>query len=323
MGVLNFFKIKIFNKKSEFNEKNIAEAGMPVTLKDLKGMRICNDASLMIYQSILALESVQSLTDTSGNTTVHINVIFNKIIQQAEAGIDQFWIFDSPILNEMKIREYERRKERREKAAENDKNGKVAYKLTEKHVKDIQQLLTLMGIMYATAPPGVEAEQYGAKLTSGIPENRFCQYMLSGDSDVLFFGGNLLRISQATTATGKSKKTIYQKFDLSDLLKELGITYDEFLKVGVVMGTDFNEKADKIGPATVMKKYNTAYITPAMQAAINYFKSDISEKIGEAEIIDGKYDRNALLEFLTSRNFNKERSEKRLDAFEKAIGVKS
>lgn len=326
MGILQFFKIKIINKDSQFDGKVISQIGEVVPLKKFKGVRLCNDASLMIYQSILALESVQSLTDSEGNTTVHINTILNKIIQQAQAGIKQLWIFDSPIPNPMKEKEMHRRQERKAKVAKSDASKevkeKVEYRLNKQHVEDIQFLLFNLGIMYITSPPGVEAEQYGAYLTKGPVDERFCQYMISGDSDVLFFGGNLLRITSEKSATGKSKKTVYQTFDLDEVLNETNLTYDEFLKMGVVMGSDWNEKSPSIGPATVMKKYKNAYITPAMETAIEYYKSDISGKIGEAEIIEGAYNHDKIMEFLVSKKFNQERVEKRLEDYEKTLKTK-
>lgn len=314
MGVKQFFKIKITNKASDFIGQTISQIGEKVNLKNFKGKRLCNDASLMIYQSILALESIKSLTDGDGNTTVHINTIFNKIIQQAQAGIVQIWIFDSPIPNEFKKREYVKRKERREK----NSSEKVDYSLNKIHVEEIQSLLEYMGIMYIVSPTGIEAEQYGAYLTRGPIEDRFCQYMITGDSDVLFFGGNLLRISSEKTNTGKSKKTIYQTFDIDELLNETGLSYDEFLRMGVLMGTDFCDKMPGIGPATVIKKVNTQ-LSPAMENTIKYFKSDIADKIENAKIVENKYNREKLVEFLSSRKFNKDRVEKRLNDYEKTF----
>ena len=314
MGVKNFFKIKFIKDETEYT---IDELGEEVNLKKFNNEKICIDASLILYQSILSAERINSLTDAEGETTVHINTIFNKIIQLKQAGIIQIWIFDSPIPNEIKKRELEKRKERRENATDE----KTKYKLNKKHIEEIQYLLTNLGIMYIISPPGVEAEQYGSYLTKGNINERFCKYMITGDSDVLFFGGNLLRIISTKTAKGKSKKTIYKAYELDDILNDIDITIDQFLKIGVIMGTDFNDKAPGIGPATVIKKVkkDIAHITPAMENAINYYKSDISEKISndDTQIVNGIYDRIKIIEFLVSKKFNKERVESRLDDFEK------
>lgn len=198
MGVDNFFKITF---KQDGESRVIGELGRKVALKRFKKQRICIDASGMIYNAILAMEYLHSLTDKSGRITAHINTIFNKIIQLDNEEIEQIWIFDSPEPNELKRHALERRAARRAKA-EADGNQKTAYRLNKEHVEDIQNLLRYMGKMYITAPPGIEAEQYGAFMTKGSKDTRFCQYMISADSDVLCFGGNLLRVSTEKVGHG-------------------------------------------------------------------------------------------------------------------------
>lgn len=330
MGVHDFFKIKIHNKKSEFENLVIGEVGEKVKLEKYKNKRLCNDASLQIYQSILSLEHMKVLTDAQGNTTAHINIIFSKILQQAKAGIIQIWIFDSPNLNEMKKKELQKRQERREKAdqkvvnneQEKNQQEKIKYKLNKQHVEDIQFLLKNLGVMYIVAPNGVEAEQYGAFLTKGSETERFCDYMISSDSDVLMFGGNLLRMTAQKTKTGKTKTTIYQEYNLNDVLLELGLTYNELLQVAVLMGTDWNEKAPGIGAATVLKRFKDVYINSAMQNSIDYFKSDISDKVGEANIVNGEYNKENIINFLVEKNFNKDRVEEMLNKYKLYIGKK-
>lgn len=310
MGIKQFFNIKIFNKKSAFNNLTINDLGTQVSLRNFKGKRLCNDASILIYQSILSQE-FNNLTDSHGKTTVHINTILNKVIQQQEAGIEQIWIFDSPIPNPMKKRENEKRKERKDKLT---KNNETVYTLTKEHVEEIQKLLSLLGVMYIIAPPGIEAECYGSHLCKGPKSERFCEYMISSDSDILFFGGNLLKISSQKSATGKTKKTVYKIFDLDQILYETGLDYDQFLTVGVALGTDWNDANEQgIGPGTVIKKIKDIYLTPSMKEAIKYYKQDFELK--EAEIVKNQYNKEALIDFLVSRNFNKEKLLIKLEKF--------
>lgn len=305
MGIHGFFKIKINDKN-----KLLGDVGNMVSLKKFKDTRICIDASLIIYQSILALEKVNSLTDKEGNTTVHLNTIFNKILQLKTAGATQIWVFDSPNLNDMKKHELARRKERREKS----KDGKGQYKINKQHIDEVQTLLTLFGITYVVAPDGVEAEQLGAFLTRGFKEDRFCQYMLSSDSDVLMFGGNLLR--SKSEVKGKTKKTVYYTYDIDDVLNELDVSIDNFIKMGVLLGSDFNDKAPGVGPGTVMKKYSKEHITPAMVKAQNYFKSDISGLAKSINMITNDFNKEKLIEFLVNKNFNKEKLTAKLNSYE-------
>lgn len=323
MGVKDFFKIKITNKKSQWYGKTIAEMGRVIRLTSLKGMRVCIDASGMIYASILALEKVHSLTDAEGNPTAHLNTIFNKIIQLEQAGIQQVWIFDSREPNDMKKLELAKRAEKRAQAAENGyaNADKIAYKLTSQHVNETKELLKKMGVMYIEAPPGIEAEQYGAFLTKGSESERWCQYMISSDSDVLIFGGNLLRIASQKSATGKSSKTVYQVFEIDTVLSELGITYDQLLKIAVAMGTDFNEKTPKVGPATVLRQVmdDNLFYDAMQEKAMRYFKSEPPHD-EPAETMQGEYNQDAVVEMLVARGFKKERVVTRLSKYKNSTG---
>lgn len=309
MGVSNLFKIKVDNPKSDYDGKTIGELGEEVRLKDLKNERVCVDASGMIYSAILAMAHINSLTDSEGNTTAHITTIFNKIFQLKNAGVKQIWIFDSPKPNKMKQKELKKRDKRRERYKHDEK---VQFKMTGKHVQDIKTLLTHMGITYVEAPPGIEAEQYGAMLTAGSQDERFCQYMISGDSDVLAFGGNLLRITSKRSSTGKSKKTVYYKYDLSVILEETGLSYQQFLEMCVTMGTDFNEKTKRVGPKTVISKIKNQKIdlTDEQYEAIKYFKSN--PEMDNSDMKASNYNKTEVIKFLVSKAFNKTLLEKRL-----------
>jgi flap endonuclease-1 len=314
MGIDNFFKIKNTNKKSEFYGKTIGEMGREVKLKDVEG-RLAVDASHSIYSSILAMERIASLSGADGDTTVHLNTILNKAIQLAVAGKDQVWIFDSPLPNELKKIELAKRAARRETAAEKGyaNSEKVAYKLNTKHVEEVKTLLKLLGIMTIQAPAGVESEQLGAFMTKG--DDPFCTYMISADSDVLGFGGNLLKISSVKSSTGKSSKTVYRIYELSTILSELDVTYDQFLQMCVMLGTDFNEKTPRIGPAKIVNEVKTMdiFLEPAQEKVVTYFKSDVP--IGDSEMTQESYNKEALIEFLVSKNFKRERLEKILEKY--------
>jgi 5'-3' exonuclease len=306
MGVNNFFKIRAADKTIEDN-------GVLTPLNSLANQKVCIDASFMIYNSILAMKFVNILTDSAGKSTGHINTIFNKIIQMYQSGIEQVWIFDSPTANPLKILTLEKRNEKRTNATD----VKQAFKMTSEHVGDIQQLLRLMGIMYIVSPPGVEAEQYGAYLTRGSMSERFCKYMISGDSDVLCFRGNLLRVSTERSTSGKTKKTVYYAYELDDLLNELELTYDEFLKVCVSMGTDFNNKTDGVGPAKIVDqvKKDALYYSPRQIEVMEYYKSDITNLIGQSTIIQDPYQSDALINWLRARAFSEKTIHSRLTKY--------
>lgn len=304
MGIKNFFKMVIKNKDSEFHDQPIANTGREVKLATLKGSRVGIDASNMIYRAILALKSIASLTDNAGETTAHINTIFNQVLQYRAAGIEQMWLFDSPVAPAIKKDELEKRKARRAKST----NEKVQFKMTSKHVNDIKKLLDLMGILHIESPEGFEAEQYGAFMTiEHEGKGRFCDYIISGDADVLAFGGNLLKPTSKKSATGKSRRTVYMAYDLKDMLEECNLTYEQLVKCAVTLGTDFAPKVPRIGIKTVVNKVRSGKVIfdDAQLAAKNYFLAPVP---GTKAIITKKDpDIPGLIEFLVSKNFNKDR----------------
>lgn len=307
MGIKNFFKIINKNSRSDYGNESIGEMGERVELEDMKGERLAIDVSNMIYQAILAMQFVNTLTDTQGRPTAHILTIFNKVLQMKKFGIDQVWVFDSPHVNPLKTEELQKRRKRREKS----KNDKVQFQMTSEHVEDIKELLQHMGVSYIIAPEGIEAEQYGAVLTAGSIEERYCQYMISGDSDVLLFGGNLLRpISKRQSEDGKPH---YMAYDVNMIMEEMDLDRDKLVKMGLAMGSDFAEKTPRLGAKTVHAKarYDKIPLTIEQEVAYNYFMSEV--ELGEADMVENQYNREELLLFLERRGFTRERYEKRLD----------
>lgn len=317
MGVISFFQIEISKPKNkEEQPRTIGGLCREITLPKMKGMRLCIDTPNMIYSSILAMQSIQALTDGEGNTTAHINTIWAKIIGLDQAGIQQIWIFDSKKPNPLKAAELKRRYEK----AFSSTDPKVQFRMNSEHVEDIKTLLRLCGQTYVEAPDGIEAEQYGAWMTRGpIARARFCQYMISADSDVLAFGGNLIRPFQKPSSTGKSKRLVYQVYELADILSETNLTYDKFLEMCVSMGTDFCDKTPGIGVKTVLDKLRTLKISlnPQQENVIDYYKS--KPTFSESDISYNTYDKEGLEKFLVSKNFKLERVKERMSAYPKIV----
>jgi len=313
MGIHQLFSIIVSNMGSQYNGKPISNIGKELNLNTLKGNRICVDASGFIYSSILAMNKIDALTDSEGNTTSHINTIFNKVLLINAAEIQQVWVFDSPKLNPLK--EIELQKRRAKAAASND--PRVQFKMTSKHIADVKKLLALMGVTTMEAPTGIEAEQYCAWLTQKDETGpAFCQYALSNDSDVLAFGGNLLRSIKVKSSGGKTSKTIYYSYEIATIMHETNLNKKQFITMCVAMGTDFNEKTPRVGVKTVMKNViaDKIVLTNEQQASFNYFSKEINSD-SFAEPIYGEYSKIDLLNFLESLNFNRDRILKRLENY--------
>jgi flap endonuclease-1 len=120
--------------------------------------------------------------------------------------------------------------------------------------EDSKRLLSLMGLPWIQAPS--EGEAQAAHLT----KRGYSDYCASQDYDSLLFGAP--RLIRNVTISGRRKlpsKNVYvdvvpEVVDLGNVLKECGITYEQLIDVGILIGTDFNPDGIKgLGPKTALK----------------------------------------------------------------------
>jgi flap endonuclease-1 len=119
---------------------------------------------------------------------------------------------------------------------------------------DSKRLLDLMGLPWVDAPS--EGEAQAAHMTRRGDSD----YCASQDYDSLLFGAPILL--RNVTVSGRRKlpsKNIYinivpEVIELKSALKECGITYEQLIDVGILIGTDFNPDGIKgLGPKTALK----------------------------------------------------------------------
>lgn len=71
-----------------------AVAGKAIKISALKGETLAMDSSFLLYSAALGMKSVNALSTSSGESTVHINVILAKLCNMHKDGIDMVWVFD-------------------------------------------------------------------------------------------------------------------------------------------------------------------------------------------------------------------------------------
>jgi hypothetical protein len=280
MGVKDFNKIVAPNGRTIQDMVQVITLAKLVKLGEARHSRIslAIDASYVIYNSVTAFKDKQ-LTAEDNTLTSHISVIFNKVCMFKKSNINQVWIFDSPEGNASK--KYAKR-------------ARTDFKMTADHIRDVQYLLENLGIVYYTAPKDVEAEHICALFTS----LKYCDYVLSNDTDVLCFGGNMLM-------PFKGKYYIY---DLDMILMELfpdDDRHDAYLKLvraGVHLGNDFNVKSPGIGAKTVLKKIDTP-LSDEQEISFNNFTNKIN--MDNLHKVIGSYNEENIISFLTQKAFNR------------------
>ena len=185
------------------------------------------------------------------------------------------------------------------------------------HIDDIKNLLNYMGIQYLQSPDYIEAEQYGAYLCKSTDGDgsHIADYVLTTDSDVLAFGGNLLKYNKQKTTE------FYTAYNYNDILRKTNLTEDEHIKMCVVMGSDFAPKTHRMGVVGVMNKVKSGNIdlTDRQVEAYNTFIEDLTPVNNKKLLHNSKYNRKKVITFLTDYEFNLVRITKILDDYEKLL----
>jgi len=239
-----------------------------ITLESLSGKSIAIDAYNALYQFLAIIRQPDGtpLKDSTGKVTSHLSGLFYRTANLVELGIKVAYVFDGvpPTLKEVEIRRRAKVKEealvKYEKALEAGKieearsYAQATSRLKDYMADDSKRLLTLMGIPWLQAPS--EGEAQAAYLTRKGDTN-FCA---SQDYDSLLFGTPML--VRNVTISGRRKlpkKDVYidvipEIVELNHVLKELGITHEQLVDIGILVGTDFNPEGVKgMGPKTALK----------------------------------------------------------------------
>lgn len=213
--------------------------------------KIAIDASMSIYQFLIAVRADGLTLGTGDATTSHLVGLFHRTIRMVELGIVPVYVFDGKA-PEMKIKELGRRAERRETADREYREAEEAgdrekmemydkrkTKVSSEHVEDCKRLLGLMGIPIEVAPS--EAEAHCALLC----RTRHVYGVATEDMDALTFGAPvLLRNFNAS----QSKKLPIAEYSLPQVLEDLELTHGEFVDLCILLGCDYCDTIRGIGP---------------------------------------------------------------------------
>lgn len=320
------------------NLRSIADP-KKIDLEDLRGKKIAIDAFNALYQFLSIIRGMTGdlLRDSKGRVTSHLSGLFYRNMNLLESGIEMIYVFDG-ISPKLKSLEIERRREVKAQAGQMYKEAleKKDYVSAKKYasatsyldnqmIEESKKLLDLMGIPWLQAPS--EGEATAAYLNSkGVVD-----YAASQDYDSLLFGAT--RLVRNVTISGKRKlpnrnirvDVIPETVSLSDVLSENGITREQLIDIGILLGTDFNPDGfPGIGPATALKfikKYSKIEEIPELIGKIDFDPNEIREiflrpqlSTKEVSLESKPPDRDSLSQFLVAeRDFSKERIEAALE----------
>ncbi len=287
------------------------------------------------------------LTDYSGKVTSHISGLFYRNLNFLSLGIKPVYVFDGRPPS-LKTAEIEKRKQTKKDATikyekalsegKYDEARKYAQQtsvLRDEMVGDSKKLLELFGI------PSIQAPSEGEATAAHLTATGKAYASASQDFDSLLFGAR--KLVRNFTNSGKRKlpnrnTTIEVEpeiIDLSKTLAELGVTREQLVDIGILIGTDYNPDGfERIGPKTalkIVKDHGKLEDIPQIREKLEeldykqlrqmFLKPEVADV---KEINFGEIDYQGVTNYLTKeRNFSSDRVETSLNRLKKSFERKS
>lgn len=237
-----------------------------IDLEDLAGQAIALDAFNTIYYFLAVIRhrlSGEPLKDHAGRITSHLSGLLYRTVRFLEAGIKPVYVFNGhyPDLKRTTVRKRRAKREAaRRKWKEAVRRGKPALKYAQAAaridadiVEGSKQLLDLMGVPWIQAPSEGEAQ------CAWMCQQGVVYATASQDFDSLLFGSSrLVRNLSAIVRNAPESEEVYAEIDpelidLEDVLNTLQLTREQLVLVGLLIGTDYNEGVEHVGPMTALK----------------------------------------------------------------------
>ncbi|MFQ6009895.1 MAG: flap endonuclease-1 [Candidatus Aenigmatarchaeota archaeon] len=242
--------------------------GKDIEIKQLSGKVIAIDAFNILYQFLSIIrdrETGQPLMDSKGRVTSHLSGLFYRTAKLIEAGIRPVYVFDGP-RPEFKAETITKRaavKTKAEKAwkealakgkkEEAVKAAKMTARLTGEMIEQSKKLLEHMGVQAVQAPGEGEAQ------CAAMCSEKLVYATASQDWDSLLFGSPRLVRNLSISGKRRIPKTgayvdvFPEILELKLVLKELKLSREQLIVLGMLVGTDYNPGIRGIGPKTALK----------------------------------------------------------------------
>ncbi|ESL10049.1 flap endonuclease-1 (FEN-1) [Trypanosoma rangeli SC58] len=340
MGILGLSKLLYDRSPTAIREHE---------LKNYFGRRIAIDASMTIYQFLIAMKGFQDgqgveLTNEAGEVTSHLNGLFARTLRMVDEGLRPIYVFDGkpPTLKASELQERQRRAEEAQQlfeAAKEEGNDELMEKMSKRTVRvskeqmgEAKKLLRLMGIPVVQAPSEAEAQ------CAELVKKKKAWAVATEDMDALTFGAPVM-LRHLTYS--EAKKRPIAEFHLDEVLIMTGLTMPQFIDLCILLGCDYVPKIPGIGPQkawegikkhgnieTLLKSLDTARHTVPdgfhYEEARQFF---LAPEVTPGEEIDIQFrepDEEGLIKFLVEEKlFNRDRVVKGIQRLRSALTRKT
>jgi flap endonuclease-1 len=316
-----------------------------IEITELSGKKIGIDGYNAAYQFLSIIRQKltgEFLRDSKGRITSHLSGLFYRTALLIELGLKPLYVWDGEP-PKFKKKTVEERRERREEAKKKweealEKGEEVmpyaqaAATLTEEMVEESKKLLEYMGI------PSIQAKSEGEAQLAFMTIKGDVWSSASQDWDSLLFGSP--RLVRNLSITGKRKlprKEVYievkpEIIELQEVLSNLGITREQLIVVGILVGTDYNPGIEKVGPKTALKLVKEHKTLEKILANVEWKAEVDPEEIYEFFLkppVTENYriewrqpDREKIIEFMVEEHdFSRERVEKVIEKLQQSFSI--
>lgn len=238
-----------------------------INLEGLKGKIIAVDAFNALYQFLANIRQPDGtpLMDKCGRITSHLSGLFYRTTHLMTLGLKLVYVFDGkpPELKAETVETREARKEEakakyevvkaREEKEEMFKYARQTSKLNDEMIQESKTLLEALGL------PVIQAPSEGEAQAAFVAARKDAYAVASQDYDALLFGAprliqNLTFAKKRKTASGAFIPIAPTLIKLENVLNTLQVNLNQFICLGILVGTDFNPKGIKgIGPKKALQ----------------------------------------------------------------------
>lgn len=249
MGIKNLSKVILKFAPNSIKYKKI---------ENYKNRIIGIDTNLMAYKMIYAIRKNGYDLKNKEIVVTHIHGIIQKLVAFKIYNITPIFVFDGipPSIKEKTLRERKVFKDFMEQkyltAVTQDEKKKYYFMksdITAQELDEISELIDIFG--YNIIDSKEEADSQLASLSKdGIIDS-----VATDDLDILIFGGRLV-LKNFTVSPEKK----IQEINLQKLLKELSLTQEQLIDIGILLGCDYCPTVKGIGPVNsykLIKKYGS------------------------------------------------------------------
>lgn len=306
-----------------------------IALESLSGKTLAFDAFNTLYQFLTIIRQADGtpLMDSYGNVTSHLSGIFYRSLNLMQLGIKIVYVFDGPRPEfkrdtvEARLAAKRQAEKKREDAFERGdiiearRQAQMATRLTAEMIDEAKELLSALGI------PVIQAPSEGEAQAAFMAKKHDAYASVSQDMDSLLFGAPLLLRNLNITGRRKIPGTnIYRDIvpeiiRLDKTLSELGITQEQLISLGILVGTDYNPGGiPGIGPKKALKLVKEHRDFDKIMAQVKW-EFDVSARdifeffknppvAGEYSLAAPPLNREKILEVLVDKHgFSRERVE--------------